>query len=174
MPKTGVGRNAPCPCGSGKKYKKCCMAKDEEASPRGPVDPLAHEGHAHERVGTLMVPADLSPEEAEAYVERLDRWSNAAEDALERGRLDEVERLSARLIAEYPDQIDGYRVRAQVRERKGQWSEAKGAYEAAVGVIEANRSGFDQSVLNEMRAACDAVARRAAEQPTTPHDALPP
>lgn len=23
-----VGRNDPCPCGSGKKYKKCCMAKD--------------------------------------------------------------------------------------------------------------------------------------------------
>lgn len=26
-----VGRNDPCPCGSGKKYKKCCMAKDQEA-----------------------------------------------------------------------------------------------------------------------------------------------
>lgn len=26
-----VGRNDPCPCGSGKKYKKCCMAKDEAA-----------------------------------------------------------------------------------------------------------------------------------------------
>jgi hypothetical protein len=23
-----IGRNAPCPCGSGKKYKKCCMGKD--------------------------------------------------------------------------------------------------------------------------------------------------
>ena len=23
-PKTAVGRNDPCPCGSGKKYKKCC------------------------------------------------------------------------------------------------------------------------------------------------------
>lgn len=22
-----TGRNDPCPCGSGKKYKKCCMAK---------------------------------------------------------------------------------------------------------------------------------------------------
>ncbi len=26
-----VGRNDPCPCGSGKKYKKCCLAKQEEA-----------------------------------------------------------------------------------------------------------------------------------------------
>ncbi len=26
-----TSRNAPCPCGSGKKYKKCCLAKDEAA-----------------------------------------------------------------------------------------------------------------------------------------------
>jgi len=25
---TTIGRNEPCPCGSGKKYKKCCMSKD--------------------------------------------------------------------------------------------------------------------------------------------------
>jgi hypothetical protein len=25
------GRNEPCHCGSGQKYKHCCMAKDEEA-----------------------------------------------------------------------------------------------------------------------------------------------
>ena len=24
-----IGRNAPCPCGSGKKYKKCCLGKEE-------------------------------------------------------------------------------------------------------------------------------------------------
>lgn len=28
--KTMVGRNDPCPCGSGKKYKKCCLPKHEE------------------------------------------------------------------------------------------------------------------------------------------------
>ncbi|MBI4194079.1 MAG: SEC-C domain-containing protein [Betaproteobacteria bacterium] len=27
-----VGRNDPCPCGSGKKYKHCCMGRDEEAA----------------------------------------------------------------------------------------------------------------------------------------------
>jgi len=34
-----VGRNAPCPCGSGKKYKKCCLGKEEEAreDARAPV-----------------------------------------------------------------------------------------------------------------------------------------
>ena len=32
----GVGRNAPCPCGSGKKFKKCCLGKS-------PPTPLAEE-----------------------------------------------------------------------------------------------------------------------------------
>lgn len=27
-----IGRNEPCPCGSGKKYKKCCLKKNEEVS----------------------------------------------------------------------------------------------------------------------------------------------
>ena len=36
-----TGRNAPCPCGSGKKYKKCCLAKDQEA---GPQPTPAHSG----------------------------------------------------------------------------------------------------------------------------------
>jgi hypothetical protein len=26
-----TGRNDPCPCGSGQKYKKCCSAKDDAA-----------------------------------------------------------------------------------------------------------------------------------------------
>src|SRR6516162_1066287 len=28
---TKTGRNDPCPCGSGKKYKHCCLKKDEAA-----------------------------------------------------------------------------------------------------------------------------------------------
>jgi len=30
--KEKVGRNDPCPCGSGKKYKKCCLGKEEYTS----------------------------------------------------------------------------------------------------------------------------------------------
>ena len=36
-----IGRNAPCPCGSGKKYKKCCLGKDKtdkKALPRDLLD----------------------------------------------------------------------------------------------------------------------------------------
>jgi hypothetical protein len=38
-----IGRNAPCPCGSGKKYKKCCLEKDlaekRNAAPWGETGP---------------------------------------------------------------------------------------------------------------------------------------
>jgi hypothetical protein len=29
FPSNSLGRNEPCHCGSGKKYKQCCLAKDE-------------------------------------------------------------------------------------------------------------------------------------------------
>ena len=35
----GTGRNDPCPCGSGKKYKKCCLPKDERSGSKH--EPLA-------------------------------------------------------------------------------------------------------------------------------------
>jgi len=37
---TAIGRNAPCPCGSGKKYKKCCL-KEEERRARPAVSRLS-------------------------------------------------------------------------------------------------------------------------------------
>ncbi|MGM0575684.1 MAG: SEC-C metal-binding domain-containing protein [Myxococcota bacterium] len=38
-----VARNAPCPCGSGKKYKRCCLEAEEAATSAGGVrrGPLA-------------------------------------------------------------------------------------------------------------------------------------
>lgn len=36
-----TGRNAPCPCGSGKKYKKCCLLKSKTGNPRIRIPPPA-------------------------------------------------------------------------------------------------------------------------------------
>jgi hypothetical protein len=32
---SAIGRNDPCPCGSGRKYKKCCLSKEAAASAAG-------------------------------------------------------------------------------------------------------------------------------------------
>src|SRR5262249_34582117 len=48
MPRKKLSRNAPCPCGSGKKYKHCCYGKGVEddlglgAGRREPQYPLGH------------------------------------------------------------------------------------------------------------------------------------
>jgi hypothetical protein len=46
-----VGRNQPCPCGSGKKYKKCCLGKEKVSS-----DLLyRHLGEAHDRLAHRLM-----------------------------------------------------------------------------------------------------------------------
>src|SRR5262245_21479298 len=37
MDRERVSRNDPCPCGSGKKYKHCCLRKDVESRPPRPA-----------------------------------------------------------------------------------------------------------------------------------------
>ena len=46
-----IGRNEPCPCGSGKKYKQCCLAKDEVArsAPTVAAQAADHLPHHHPR-----------------------------------------------------------------------------------------------------------------------------
>ena len=48
-----VGRNEPCPCGSGKKYKKCCLAKDEAEALREEITAPAGEPRAFDDGGLL-------------------------------------------------------------------------------------------------------------------------
>ncbi|HTP25180.1 MAG TPA: SEC-C metal-binding domain-containing protein [Anaeromyxobacteraceae bacterium] len=36
----GIGRNDPCPCGSGKKYKKCCQSRDQASAAERLSQPL--------------------------------------------------------------------------------------------------------------------------------------
>ena len=46
-----TGRNQPCPCGSGKKYKKCCLAKEKVSS-----DLLYRRlGEAHDRLAHSLM-----------------------------------------------------------------------------------------------------------------------
>ena len=57
-----IGRNAPCPCGSGKKYKKCCAAKQER--------PLGLEPAIRMKGGVAFDP------EADAFRAIIHSWDN--------------------------------------------------------------------------------------------------
>ena len=91
---TKISRNAPCPCGSGKKYKRCCLPRaqgsppKEEAAP-SPGPPLVHDE-----------PSDL-------FESDLDELSNRAVDLIHAGRFDEAEQACRELMEQHPDQVDG-------------------------------------------------------------------
>jgi tetratricopeptide (TPR) repeat protein len=64
-----IGRNDLCPCGSGKKYKKCCLPK-EEALPR-PAPALAPEEPLAEELFTAEIHPELD-DRIERFLERLE------------------------------------------------------------------------------------------------------
>ncbi len=63
-----VGRNDPCPCGSGKKYKKCCLAQYEEARKLIPIAEL-HEMEERSRRPHHLRQPTAAPELVQAVLE---------------------------------------------------------------------------------------------------------
>jgi hypothetical protein len=51
-----LGRNDPCPCGSGKKYKQCCLGKDEEKARAARAKAAAEAPVAAEEEGAAPAP----------------------------------------------------------------------------------------------------------------------
>src|SRR5262249_16694975 len=71
-----IGRNEPCPCGSGKKYKHCCLAKDQTARHEATaLAPTAHPGFLSNRTKrNSLPPAAAEWPIARAYVPVSDVW----------------------------------------------------------------------------------------------------
>jgi tetratricopeptide (TPR) repeat protein len=98
MPK--AGRNEPCPCGSGKKYKRCCLGKDQ-AVEREALAAARQASHDDERYDEL---ADAS---------------NAVLDLVDAGRLDDAEAAAHNLLQRFPDVHDGYARLGLIHEIRG-------------------------------------------------------
>jgi len=118
-----IGRNAPCPCGSGKKYKKCCLM------------PKAGKEQKYDS-STKFVPV---------YTQ-LDQLSNSVVDLIKQNRLDEAEAMSEKLLTDYPDQVDGFNRLAMVYEARGERSKAADYYRKAADFAKSN-PGFDKQMV---------------------------
>ena len=92
-----VGRNDPCPCGSGKKYKRCCLEKDETAARA--LAAVTPPPNIAEEIGHRL---------AAAYEDQLTTASNAVIDLIHAGKLDEAEKAAHDLLQGFPDVHDGY------------------------------------------------------------------
>jgi hypothetical protein len=104
---TKTGRNQPCPCGSGKKFKQCCLRKEEEAE----REAMAALSQARKGLGTsysdLVETVDTLAAEYEEDV-ALTNASNAAVNLVRAGKLDEAEQAARDLLVRFPDVHDGY------------------------------------------------------------------
>ncbi len=95
-----VGRNQPCPCGSGKKYKLCCLPKDEAAEVAARGEPR--------RPPPLFGAFPSQGSAVDDDYERFEHMSNDAVDLIHAGNLEEAERICRRLLDEFPDLPDGH------------------------------------------------------------------
>jgi tetratricopeptide (TPR) repeat protein len=131
-----VGRNAPCPCGSGLPYKRCCREKDRaEQSARDRARSIAErERQEAARQAQLEV-----FHEARA----LDNASNAVVDLVEAGKLDEAEQAARELLERYPQVPDGHERLAMVYEARADWRQAGECYRQVIEFIRARPGEFD-------------------------------
>ena len=118
-----IGRNAPCPCGSGKKYKKCCLPLQERSSSQQNIS------------------------YSEADIDDLDMLSNSVADLISDGELDEAEKVCHELLKHYPGQIDGIDRLAEVYEARGNNKKAAEYYRKAASFAQ-NNPGFDQEGID--------------------------
>jgi tetratricopeptide (TPR) repeat protein len=120
-----IGRNQPCPCGSGKKYKKCCL-------------------YLHERSSSQQNPAIVYSMDD---IDELDRLSNSVVDLISEKHLDEAEEICHQLLSNYPDQIDGIDRLAEVYAAKGDKKRAAEYYRKAADFAQ-NNPGFDPQTID--------------------------
>ena len=117
------GRNDPCHCGSGKKYKKCCQPKEQAAE--GEVIAKAQAARAERETARRL-------EQKAAKAAALEHFHEMA-DAHE--ELEEAEAAARDLIARYPEVHDGWDRLGMMYEAKGDNKAAADCYRKALAII---------------------------------------
>ena len=149
-----IGRNDLCPCNSGKKYKKCCMASDEAA---------ARAARAGRGAGAPPALASYIQEHDEH--DELTEASNAVVDMVQAGNLDAAEQAAHDLLARFPDVHDGYDRLGMVCEARGDHRQAADYYRKAINVIRDHPDNYDpefeavfQRLIDRLEAKADDAA----------------
>jgi tetratricopeptide (TPR) repeat protein len=142
------GRNDPCPCGSGNKYKKCCLAKDEavereqiaKADAKRAERAAAHTQNLRE-VKTAIAARLFGAEDADD--DELTIASNAAADLVRAGKLDEAEQAARDLLVRFPEVHDGYDRLGMVHEARGENRQAADCYRKVIEFIRKYPDDYD-------------------------------
>jgi tetratricopeptide (TPR) repeat protein len=136
-----TGRNDPCPCGSGKKYKRCCLEIDEAAERT--VLTVAAPSQPLQKIPNVA--AEIAAKLAAAYDadDDLTNLSNATVDLVHAGKLDEAEQLAHDLLERFPDVPDGYDRLGMIYEARGDHQKAADCYRKVIDFIRAHPEDYD-------------------------------
>jgi tetratricopeptide (TPR) repeat protein len=142
------GRNDPCPCGSGKKYKKCCLAKDEavEREQAAKDEARRTESAAAHRLDLRQLKHDMMARLAgaeDAHEDELTRASNAAAELVRAGKLDEAEQAARDLLVRFPEVHDGYDRLGMVYQARGENQKAADCYRKVIEFIRKHPDDYD-------------------------------
>ena len=137
------GRNDRCPCGSGKKYKACCLTRDEAAeTERLAAEQAGREHRAAARRDELRQAREaitagfMASDPLDDLIDdELDATSNAVVDLIEAGKLDEAEATARDLLVRYPDVHDGWDRLGMVHEARGNTREAAECYRKLIDFL---------------------------------------
>jgi tetratricopeptide (TPR) repeat protein len=147
------GRNDPCHCGSGNKYKKCCLAKDEaaerdrlvEARARRDDSAAAHPLPRDELIAEVAARLRRAEQE-DAYEDELDAASNAVVQLVGTGKLDEAEAAARDLLVRFPDVHDGWDRLGMVHEARGDSRQAADCYRKVIDFIRQHPDDYDAAM----------------------------
>ena len=136
-----IGRNDPCPCGSGQKYKRCCLPRDEAAAAEARTRAQAAQSSAQ----SLIPPASriVDDDDDDDDDDGLDDASNRVIDLIEAERLDEAEHAAQDLLARYPEVPDGLERIAMVAAARGDRPRAAKYYRKAADFVHAHADWYD-------------------------------
>ena len=165
MPK--AGRNDPCPCGSGKKYKHCCLGQDR-ADELAPV--IAQRFALQAQAANQAAQREQSLA-AVQEAQTLDAASNAVVDLVHAGRLDEAEQRARVLLARYPEVHDGYDRLGMVHEARGQFREAVDCYRRVIEFTRADPENYDAGFVDSFLELIVKLEASAAEAERAVNDA---
>ncbi len=157
-----IGRNDLCPCNSGKKYKKCCMARDEAAA-------LAARA-AQPEAAPARRPSLANIFQEHDELDELTEASNAVVDMVHAGDLDAAEQAAHDLLARFPDVHDGYDRLGMVAEARGDHRQAADYYRRAINVIRDHPDNYDpafEEVFQKLVDRLETQANAATHTPTS-------
>lgn len=151
------GRNDPCPCGSGKKYKKCCLEKDRDSpGDRRPQPQKVQPGikAMAAEISRLMTPPTVAYDNIEFDDDDLDELSNSVVRLIREGKLDEAEKACDELDRRFPEMIDCLERRAMLLEARGESKLAADYYRRAAEHARTHE-GFDPDVADTFLASAN-------------------